>query len=79
MVAQKMSEKSRHRSTYGEIVVIGGTCAGSEVKLVRELPDDPPVPSEPDSDDDEKQIDNVHIEDEDDYSAVTHNACCHEL
>ena len=40
MVAQKMSEKSRHRSTYGEIVVIGGTCAGSEVKLVRELQED---------------------------------------
>ena len=62
MVAQKLSEKSRNRGTYGEITVIGGTCANCEVKLVRELKDDPPLPSDPESDE------------EDDYGAAAPTA-----
>ena len=46
MVALALSEKSRKRSTYGEVVVIEGTCAGCDVKLVRELRDDPPQESD---------------------------------
>ena len=64
MVAQKLSEKSRNRSTFGEVIVIGGSCASCEVKLVRELKDDLPLPPEPESDDDD---DLQPLEEEDDY------------